>query len=97
MRPTGLFVLHDHDVPIVAFAGGSGITPVLSIIKSALATTTRSILLVYANRAADAVEGALRAAGYEAERRDQSGGLEDIFYGMGEGLAEWGRRPGAPS
>jgi len=39
--------------------------------------------------AADAVEGALRAAGYEAERRDQSGGLEDIFYGMGEGLAEW--------
>jgi hypothetical protein len=39
--------------------------------------------------AADAVEGALRAAGFEAERRDQSGGLGDIFYGMGEGLAEW--------
>lgn len=39
--------------------------------------------------AADAVEGALRAAGFEAERRDQSAGLEDIFYGMGEGLAEW--------
>jgi Nucleotidyl transferase AbiEii toxin, Type IV TA system len=39
--------------------------------------------------AADAVEGALRAAGFEAERRDQSGGLEDVFYGMGEGLAEW--------
>jgi hypothetical protein len=39
--------------------------------------------------AAEAVEGALRAAGFEAERRDQAGGLEDIFYGMGEGLAEW--------
>ena len=39
--------------------------------------------------AADAVEGALRAAGFEAERRDQAGGLEDVFYGMGEGLAEW--------
>jgi hypothetical protein len=39
--------------------------------------------------AADAVEGALRAAGFEAERRDQGGGLEDIFYGLGEGLAEW--------
>jgi hypothetical protein len=39
--------------------------------------------------AADAVERALRAAGFEAERRDQSAGLEDIFYGMGEGLAEW--------
>ena len=39
--------------------------------------------------AADAVEGALRAAGFEAERRDQGGGLEDIFYGLGDGLAEW--------
>jgi hypothetical protein len=39
--------------------------------------------------AADAVEGALRAAGFEAERRDQGGGLEDIFYGLGKGLAEW--------
>src|SRR5262245_45826499 len=28
MRPTGLFVLHERDSPIVAFAGGSGITPV---------------------------------------------------------------------
>jgi ferredoxin-NADP reductase len=55
LRPTGLFVLHDRDVPIVAFAGGSGITPVISIIKSALAATARRILLVYANRDADAV------------------------------------------
>ena len=55
MRPTGLFVLHERDVPIVAFAGGSGITPVISIIKSALATTSRPILLVYANRSADSV------------------------------------------
>jgi hypothetical protein len=39
--------------------------------------------------AADAVEGALRAAGFGTERRDQGGGLEDIFYGLGEGLAEW--------
>ncbi len=39
--------------------------------------------------AAEAVEAALRAAGFQAERRDQAGGLEDIFYGMGEGLAEW--------
>ena len=55
MRPSGLFVLHPRDVPIVAFAGGSGITPVISIIKSALATTDRRIALVYANRSADAV------------------------------------------
>jgi Nucleotidyl transferase AbiEii toxin, Type IV TA system len=39
--------------------------------------------------AADAVEGALRAAGFEAERRDRAAGMEDIFFGIGEGLAEW--------
>jgi ferredoxin-NADP reductase len=55
MRPAGLFVLHDHDTPIVAFAGGSGVTPVISIIKSALVTTTREITLVYANRTKEAV------------------------------------------
>jgi ferredoxin-NADP reductase len=55
MRPAGLFVLRETDVPIVAFAGGSGITPVISIIKTALATTTREVALVYANRSADAV------------------------------------------
>jgi 3-ketosteroid 9alpha-monooxygenase subunit B len=55
MRPSGLFVLRETSAPIVAFAGGSGITPVISIVKSALATTTRPITLVYANRAADAV------------------------------------------
>jgi ferredoxin-NADP reductase len=55
MRPTGLFVLRETDAPIVAFAGGSGITPVISIIKSALATTARPIALVYANRSADSV------------------------------------------
>jgi 3-ketosteroid 9alpha-monooxygenase subunit B len=55
LRPTGLFVLHARATPIVAFAGGSGITPVISIIKSALVTTDRRILLVYANRGAEAV------------------------------------------
>jgi Nucleotidyl transferase AbiEii toxin, Type IV TA system len=39
--------------------------------------------------AADAVEAALRDEGFGTERRDKAGGLSDIFYGMGEGLAEW--------
>jgi ferredoxin-NADP reductase len=55
MPPAGLFVLREAEVPIVAFAGGSGITPVVSIIKSALITTTREIALVYANRGAGSV------------------------------------------
>ena len=39
--------------------------------------------------AAGAVGDALRAAGYDTERRDTAGGLADVFYGMGDGLAEW--------
>ena len=39
--------------------------------------------------AADAVDAALREAGFGTERRDKTGGLADIFYGMSEGLAEW--------
>lgn len=50
MPPAGLFVLRATETPIVAFAGGSGITPILSIIKTALAATAREIGLVYANR-----------------------------------------------
>jgi 3-ketosteroid 9alpha-monooxygenase subunit B len=48
--PAGVFTLRDHPSPIVAFAGGSGITPVVSLIKSALATTDRRVRLLYANR-----------------------------------------------
>lgn len=50
LPPAGLFVLRASDAPLVAFAGGSGITPILSIVKSALLTTSREIRLVYANR-----------------------------------------------
>jgi hypothetical protein len=40
--------------------------------------------------AAGAVEAALRDAGFQLERQDETAGLADIFPGMGEGLAEWG-------
>jgi hypothetical protein len=39
--------------------------------------------------AANAVEAALQEAGFGTERWDKTGGLADIFDGMGEGLAEW--------
>jgi hypothetical protein len=39
--------------------------------------------------AAAAVQAALRAAGFRAERHDEGAGLADIFPDMGEGLAEW--------
>ncbi|HKY16875.1 MAG TPA: ferredoxin--NADP reductase [Microthrixaceae bacterium] len=53
--PSGLFRLGDGDGDVVAFGAGSGITPILSIIKSALATTTRRVRLLYANRDRDAI------------------------------------------
>jgi 3-ketosteroid 9alpha-monooxygenase subunit B len=58
MKPAGVFCLQerpDADRPVVLFSGGSGITPVISIIKTALATTTRSLRLLYANRDTDSV------------------------------------------
>jgi ferredoxin-NADP reductase len=54
-RPAGVFTLRERTAPIVAFSGGSGITPVISLIKSALATTSRPVRLLYANRGPDSV------------------------------------------
>jgi 3-ketosteroid 9alpha-monooxygenase subunit B len=53
--PRGRFVLSDTDRPLIAFAGGSGITPVFSLLRSALASTTRDARLFYANRTRDSV------------------------------------------
>jgi ferredoxin-NADP reductase len=37
-------------MPLLAFAGGSGVTPILSLAKSALATTDRSVRILCADR-----------------------------------------------
>src|SRR5438046_9059191 len=42
--------------------------------------------------AAQAVEDALRKAGFQAERRDTTAGLEALFEGTGAWLAEWSMR-----
>ena len=53
--PSGFFQLNEEDDDILAFAAGSGITPVFSLVKDALATTDRRVHLLYANRDHDAV------------------------------------------
>jgi 3-ketosteroid 9alpha-monooxygenase subunit B len=55
LPPQGRFVLKDTDRELVAFAGGSGITPVFSLLRSALESTTRGTRLFYANRGRDSV------------------------------------------
>lgn len=53
--PAGVFCLREASAPLVAFCGGSGITPILSLVKTALATTDRRIRVLTANRDADSV------------------------------------------
>ncbi|MFD8811047.1 2Fe-2S iron-sulfur cluster-binding protein [Streptomyces sp. NPDC059627] len=55
-RPGGSFCLRTEatDRPLVGYAGGSGITPVFSLVKSALATTRREVSLLTAHQSADA-------------------------------------------
>jgi len=48
--PSGFFQLNETESDLVAFAAGSGITPVFSLVKTALATTDRTLRLHDANR-----------------------------------------------
>lgn len=48
--PAGVFCLPAGGGDVLAFAGGSGITPVISIVKAALTTTDRRVRLLYANK-----------------------------------------------
>jgi 3-ketosteroid 9alpha-monooxygenase subunit B len=76
--PAGLFVLNDKRRRIVFLAGGSGITPVISLIKTALATTDRRLGLIYANRDA-------RSIIFEAELealRERSAGRLTVIHSL---------------
>lgn len=50
LPPDGRFLLTGTDRPLLLFAGGSGITPIISLLKTTLVTTERTARLVYANR-----------------------------------------------
>ncbi|WP_416969664.1 2Fe-2S iron-sulfur cluster-binding protein [Streptomyces sp. 4F14] len=81
-RPTGAFCLREGSAgrPLVAYAGGSGITPVFSLVKSALATTARPvrILTAHQSRAASIFEpGLAELAGRHPQRLDVLRHLDD--------------------
>ncbi|MFF0612260.1 2Fe-2S iron-sulfur cluster-binding protein [Nocardia tengchongensis] len=50
LPPSGVFTPKNLDEDLLLFAAGSGITPVMSILKSALARGNGRIVVVYANR-----------------------------------------------
>jgi 3-ketosteroid 9alpha-monooxygenase subunit B len=50
LEPAGVFTPGSLDENLLLLAGGSGITPVMSIIKSLLAAGTGHAVLIYANR-----------------------------------------------
>jgi len=77
MRPAGRFVLRDSNAPLLLFGGGSGITPLLSLLKSALHATARRVRLVYANRDRDSV---IFRAELDVLEADHRGRLELIHH-----------------
>ncbi|HVV75475.1 MAG TPA: ferredoxin--NADP reductase [Mycobacteriales bacterium] len=69
--PAGKFRLGPKERGIVAFAAGSGITPIYSLIKSAMLTTSRPVRLLYANRSPGSVIFAEGLADLLAHRGDR--------------------------
>lgn len=55
LAPAGTFVPRSLDDDVLLFAGGSGITPVISILKTILHEGSGHVVLVYANRDEDSV------------------------------------------
>ena len=69
--PAGVFCLGPEEREVVAFAAGSGITPVFSIVKTALATTSRRVRLLYANQDRDATIFAAELDALAERHRDR--------------------------
>lgn len=55
LPPSGVFTPKAFDQPLLLIAAGSGVTPVMSILKTALATSDSPIVFFYANRSSDDV------------------------------------------
>ncbi|HWC36853.1 MAG TPA: ferredoxin--NADP reductase [Mycobacteriales bacterium] len=69
--PAGRFRLGAQQRDIIAFAAGSGITPIFSLIKSAMLTTSRPVRLLYANRDPGSVIFAEALDGLAAHRGER--------------------------
>lgn len=77
LPPAGRFVLGQGTVPLLLFGGGSGITPMMSLIKSALTSGNRRIRLFYANRDKPSI---IFDAEFEALAAAHPGRLEVVHH-----------------
>jgi len=71
LPPSGIFTPQDLDADLLLFAGGSGVTPVISIARTALAAGTGKIVVFYANRDEKSVIFASEWARLSAENPDR--------------------------
>ncbi|GAA1944504.1 ferredoxin--NADP reductase [Amycolatopsis minnesotensis] len=71
LPPAGVFTPSSFDEDLLLLAGGSGITPVMSILKTALGKGTGQVVLVYANRGQDSVIFAGELASLAARHPDR--------------------------
>jgi 3-ketosteroid 9alpha-monooxygenase subunit B len=71
LPPAGHFTPRDLGADLLLFAGGSGITPVISIVKSALKRGRGHLVLVYANRDESSVIFGRELAALSAEHPER--------------------------
>ena len=84
MQPAGLFVTRDLSEDHLLCAGGSGITPVLSILRHVLVHGTGNVRLIYANRDEASVifKQTIKALGQEYAERLEVIHLLDSLQGI---------------
>lgn len=86
--PEGRFVRSSKDRELVAFAGGSGITPVFSLIQTELAEPAGRARLLYANREATSVIFRQALDGFVDEYGDRFGVQHHLDVEQGVVTAE---------
>ena len=103
-RPSGIFTPASLDADLLLFAGGSGVTPIMSITRTALAEGTGKIVVFYANRDEQSVifaEEFTRLAAEHPERLQVMHWLESVqgipSPGADQGVHRAVPRPRTPS
>src|SRR5580700_9232936 len=88
LPPAGLFTPASLDGDFLLLAAGSGITPVMSILKSALTAGHGRVVLVYANRDENSII-------FGTTLRERAAAARGALAGLGPGHSDRGSTPAA--